>query len=547
MVLEYNDCAKSIRDFDENTQIDELFTFDGICYWWFIDRWIYDEHGVFSKKRLKTYKLLYCFKKYLKYCDLFTSKILQTFVIKNKKTPKKQPEIPRISFPAILQQWRSIDNINCKCYSNPYYHDILNILYNENDCSQLILEVFDIISYIGNHSKLKIVSKSISSKSTIHPLLIDWSPNVWTYECSARRYFESVWKKIKASPSWCSKLSDYTGSEHEILLSSLRYYLIYLFPRMAATIKTLDNYHTHVQPNIDVITHEQTFIGRCVLTSAKRNRISTIGIQHGLLPTFHSGYFYHNQDDMPKETDKDLLSYPIPDLTLVWGELDYNRFLQYGYYPKQSIRVTGCQRYDSIISKKGHLSKYEFCKKYSISINTTIVLWATQSHAWDMNENYSYFEEVFSTFSVLPQCTLVIKQHPNESSIFDSLIIEYCKKYPNVNCISLPRNSVITDAISISDILIVKTSTSGQEAILFEKPLIILDFTETPDFGKYVSEGVAIGAYSPGSLYFVLTSPWSLHLSMHEARKKYIRNYLYSIDGMATKRCIDAIVSIITK
>ena len=70
---------------------------------------------------------------------------------------------------------------------------------------------------------------------------------------------------------------------------------------------------------------------------AKKLKIKTIGIQHGMWATITPPEYLHKniQDDMNP------LGHPIPDLTCVFGEYDKKLLIEKGNYPSEKVMVTG--------------------------------------------------------------------------------------------------------------------------------------------------------------------------------------------------------------
>ena len=135
----------------------------------------------------------------------------------------------------------------------------------------------------------------------------------------------------------------------------------------------------------------------------------------------------------------------------------------------------------------------------------------------------------------LKDVVLVIKQHPGEAEEYTKAIMEHLKNY-KINAIITPKNSDTYEQIYICDLMIARHSTTAMEAVALNKPIILLNLSGEPDPVEYVKEGVAIGVYKEEELKPVIERLLKDDSELVRNRKKYIRKYLYKIDGNATER-----------
>ena len=79
------------------------------------------------------------------------------------------------------------------------------------------------------------------------------------------------------------------------------------------------------------------------------------------------------------------------------------------------------------------------------------------------------------------------------------------------------------------------------EAVILNKPVIILNLSGDPDRVNYVHEGVALGVYDPANLPATVEKILDDSSILHEKREDYIKKYLYKVDGKATERVVSLI------
>ena len=162
-----------------------------------------------------------------------------------------------------------------------------------------------------------------------------------------------------------------------------------------------------------------------------------------------------------------------------------------------------------------------------------------------MKENIVNFETAFNCIDNLKEedITLIIKQHPGETNKYTKLIYRFLKKY-KINVIITAKDADTYELIYACDVLMTKSSTTVLEAILLDKPVIVLNLSGERDVINFVQEGVAKGVYNQTSLEPTIVNLLS-NDDLKIYRQKFISNHLFKNDGRATSRVIQAIISII--
>ncbi len=92
--------------------------------------------------------------------------------------------------------------------------------------------------------------------------------------------------------------------------------------------------------------------------------------------------------------------------------------------------------------------------------------------------------------------------------------------------------------------LITQWSTIGFEAVLLNKPLIIVNFGASDDLLPYAAEKVAVRAANERHLAAILPqllTESELYAELAERRTKFISKHMYSADGLASLRTADMI------
>jgi len=116
-----------------------------------------------------------------------------------------------------------------------------------------------------------------------------------------------------------------------------------------------------------------------------------------------------------------------------------------------------------------------------------------------------------------------------------------------VNGILMPKDTDTYELLYISDIIIIKNSTTAMEAIALGKPVISLNLSGQPDPVEYVREGVALGITDSRLLKDGIGQLLKDDHELAANRQKYIEEYLYKVDGQATHRVINIILDCLGK
>jgi len=528
--------------------IKELLMYDGISYWWLLDTELYSQvqrqsSDTSSRKFVKNVvsKLLQCGVPLLLIYDVI-SYFFWSFIIKIfGSSALHQQSDTRIIYQFNLIEWRNVLSDVSTNFKNVYHGDIVKNLSSiatiVTPYDQLIYSITDIkkfISILRAQKMQPIVSSNLASY---------WSWSTWRKYTTAMKYFHNIWKIIEKEDAWFSKWALVNGLTPVEVKNRMRSHFFFSIPVSIRYKILIDNIIKKHNPSVVVMTDEQMSSGRNWVYTARKHNIRTVGIQHGVI-TNHRAYFTHDSDDVSQSGKEIGKSFPVPDITCVWGDAEYDLLVNKAGYPQDQVIITGNPRYDFLGDAFELYSRDRFCERYSIDSTDKIILWATQCHGMNMAENHAYFKEVFDACVKLQNTVLIIKQHPGEGQVYTNLIHEYLEKYNLQIPVIVPNKMAdTTEMVYVSDVLINKFSTTGHEAIAFHKPMIIMDFSEKQDIAEYVHEGVGIPVYMGGILLDTIRNIFENRYDLNNAQCKYIKNHMYNIDGLSSKRVADVILS----
>ncbi|MBA7480151.1 hypothetical protein ES707_15598 [subsurface metagenome] len=207
----------------------------------------------------------------------------------------------------------------------------------------------------------------------------------------------------------------------------------------------------------------------------------------------------------------------------------------------KKVVVMGQPRYDILTRADKIYDQNKIVSDLGLNPDKKIVLWCTQTHGLSLDENVSSINAVYSTMaSIKDDAQLLIKLHPDEDQ--NAPLYHENTLY---QLMILKRDVDTYALLSICDLMITKNSTTAMEAVILNKPVIILNLSGEPDRVNYVHEGVALGVYDPANLSSAIEKLLDDSSILHEKREEYIKKHLYKIDGKATERVVNLIKSLL--
>ncbi len=265
-------------------------------------------------------------------------------------------------------------------------------------------------------------------------------------------------------------------------------------------------------------------------------KIPCVGIQHGTMS--YSPLAVHAKEEICKGKPACL---PRPTKLLVYGPY-YKEFLvENGYYPADELAVIGNLRYDHFINAK-KLSKEAMAEKYCLDQSKPIVLYVgnilpSQSEYEEMTRAVFRAAKELGVF-------LVVKQHPGETSdaVYHKLANE-----TGLNPF-ITKNASTLELIAASDLIIGAESTLDYEAMILDKPVIVVNLGSRPDSLPFVREGAALGAYKAEDVLPALRNALSdaeTKARLAGGMKKLVEAHCHKVDGKSAERAAEIIRGLI--
>ncbi len=436
-------------------------------------------------------------------------------------------------------EWRKVKDIFDKSEkkADAFFNSVITEL-KRKDKKLIITTTYPVGSpFIGVKVLL---DKKINQKDIIHKAFNKyWSFEIQKKGKEARKHFIKIWNKLKKDEVFKDSLKYNNIDLFPLVEEELSYYFTTVFGQIVEYIEMAKKMLVIEKPNLIVMEEEYGQFERALIVAGKVKKIPTIAVQHGIINLYHFGYTLFRNNDYKNKNSK-FLHCPIPDKTAIYGPRDKYFLMEKSDYSEDSLIITGQPRYDILFHVDQIYSKEKFTKKHDINQNNKIILWATQCHYFSFKENGRNFIAIFEAIQNIKNVTLIIKQHPGEKRMYTKMIKNYLKQYKINSIITSPRSDIY-EQLFVSDLMLSGPSTSVLEAVVLNKPIIFLNFTKEPDIVNYVECNIAIGVYEKEYLLPTIKKLLEDDSELVENRQKFIKDYLYKVDGKATERVVDLI------
>ena len=274
---------------------------------------------------------------------------------------------------------------------------------------------------------------------------------------------------VQALPERCFSGTTEGLSGRRYLSRVMRRELIACASQAAYWIEVYHDVLGHLRPDVVVSTTYNSIPGRAAALTARAHGAKSAYIQHGILVSSYFNTYFCN------------------DLIFVWGRYEQRNLLCFGH-EASAVHVMGSSLYDDFIRRIQHQRTRPFPKPGE-PLRIAFMASRTGGAVSSIVVSRATIQAVAEAARSTPGAHLSVKVHPGDST---TLPEEVMRNYPEFR---LVRSGNSQDVIMESDLVIVVSSTTGYEACLADRPLIVLDLTGMRDhLGRieYEKYGAAI-------------------------------------------------------
>ncbi len=527
----------------EKQTLMDLTKYEEYAFWWILHNRIYYDLLQFQKTRKRRYRsfskqvllgrssLLFLFYVLI---HVVLSKFLLRLCKRSKRSSKKS-----ILVTTDFTSWTNMIQPETKVLRKG--HIVFQPIFDRIRQRGQDIDVFSIAPFgftFRRNIKRAISMKASHQMGNFVPLECCFSIHLVIKLFRAKRHFS---KTLNALLKTTTTQDAFRFQDIDLFLNC-RNYLAYYFNTYLPlsvfyyelALNAIESQHI----SLVVLIDEYLQLGRALQFAAQKKRIPVMAVQHGIIHKYHPGYVY-TKDVISPKYGAQFPFVPIPKKTAVYGPHTKVILTEVSSYPKSSVIVTGQPRYDWL--KKAHdiYRRDTFCQRYNLDTAKPIALIATQPFPLE-ELRVEFFENTVRTLKSINDIQIVVKPHPNEKSRWHQDRLSKLQ----ISAIVLPPRGDTVEAIFAADIFFSVNSTTILEALMLEKPVIVVNFSKLPEVLPWTTEKAVIEVTDTSQLakaVQLLLSKENKSHYLQKTRNAFLYNHLFKIDGKATERVLNII------
>ena len=227
----------------------------------------------------------------------------------------------------------------------------------------------------------------------------------------------------------------------------------------------------------------------------------------------------------------------------VFGEYFRELFVMHGI-PAERIVVTGHPLMDEI--PVCNHDRETVRQVLGLPLDKAVVLLLTTAtveyNLWRPSQRRSFMAHVLRACAEVPEVQLVIKLHPREKvEEYHELIRDLGFEVP------VYRDVDLHEVLGAADAAITTYSSTGLDALILGKPLIVFDLFNKVEPVPYVGSGAALGVYSPKDLRSAILAVLQddeTKRRLKDASESFVYRLAYRLDGRAAERVAALIAAV---
>ena len=291
-------------------------------------------------------------------------------------------------------------------------------------------------------------------------------------------------------------------------------------------------------PDAVLIEYEEGSYGRAATAIAQRMGIPTVALQHGI----HGGayipsYFFR---EVLWEGEGDVTACPIPTRTAVFGEHTREMLTGVSAYPNEAVVVTGSPQYDVLLGARDLLPKD--AAKRSLGLEEGPLVVVTSSIFTEIDDRQWFVDNVLQAVRKASHLNWAVKLHPHESAAMWEKTAARQR-----NSLPILFRDRLWPLLAAADFVVSWYSTTILEAMLLEKPVVVLQMTGRNNAGGFIDAGAVETASDGARLAEILqslSSDATQRAGVVGRSRETIARHLHSLDGRAANRVADTILGL---
>ena len=338
------------------------------------------------------------------------------------------------------------------------------------------------------------------------------------------RKLRTTWKQLRADLEAQAAFKYDDISIWSSIQSHLEILFLRHFPVMLLQTRALRHIFETIQPSALVTVAGRTSTDRLAINLARQYHVPSLYVQPAMISDSpHYGPLY-------------------ADKAAVSDDFSHRIFINRGGVASERLAITGSPRFDDIpdaIANATRLSaQKQVREKLDLSLDEKFVVFATQP--FSLSYTRKMIKAVIQALSKYPFLQLIIKVHPREPlEKYNALLsdLDWTSSKPKV----VTEIDLYT-LLATSELVISGFSNVILEAVLLDKPALVVNLTGEPDPLPFVQDGIALGAYNDsevGKQFDKIMNDQLTQEMLKEHRKRYIYQNHQLVDGKSTQRVVE--------
>lgn len=239
-------------------------------------------------------------------------------------------------------------------------------------------------------------------------------------------------------------------------------------------IDSLNSVFAVSRPKAIFLLYETGPLSLPFIIAAKRHKIKTIALEHGVIVKYHKFYSFKTLS-----SEDNILGFPIPDKFLLFGESS-KKILKENNYPQERLIPFGNPTFFDLDKKIEIIKRNTIRDKYQIKTNQKIILFTSiRLHKKGFGTKHEYDIDIWNylleKFGNKENIIIILKPHPGEDVSLYQEILDKKNHYVNIRIITEEN---ILELILMSTLVVSLYSSVVIDALCMKKPVIQVKFDD---------------------------------------------------------------------
>ena len=398
---------------------------------------------------------------------------------------------------------------------DPYFDSVIELLRDKRDIA--LISIPDIFNWGISTFREKSRQQNAIYRPFEHYLSRKIILNAW----SAAKGLQQNYQSLASSEGLKQSLKLHNIPLYDLIEPNLSLTFSRGHLTMVVTIFDIAKRIMEIEnPDAVIVCGEFVVFERAIVAAAKLKGIPVLSVQHGVYSPYFIHYNYIEQDIGPNR-EATAPYCPIADKFAVYTQQDKDNFVHRAKFREGDVIVSGQPRYDILTRADKVFNREQTFNKLNLDLGKKLVTWMTLPQDFTPQENERNRNAIYNAVKSLKDAQLVVKLHPEENQ----KAAQYRKDKSFKPTIVGGWATFTFELLHAADIVITHYCTTAIEAIILNKPVIVIDFSGELTWVPYVECGAAIGVHREDALASVIERilyDEEARQTLAEAQRRYV-------------------------